>query len=666
MKQPAKAVEWILLALILLLAATLRLTRLDLIEFKFDEATTARSALRIAREGHLPALGMVSSQGPHNPPLTSYFLAPAFGFSRDPRLAAGWVAFLGVVAVGLTYWLGRRYFGWPVGALAALLFAASPWAAFYSRKVWAENLPALTLVFIIALLAAIVRRKPWALAGAFAAAAGLASLHLAGIAFFFILAVVMALFPRRLRLLPVLVGVALVVAILSPYLLHDARHDWQNLRAFAGLADQEASVDLQPLGMASMAIGGYHLQDLAGERYNDFLGRMIVDLRWLDVVEMALFWLGLFWLVWRVVRARLGPGPLPPEESARVVLLCWFAVPVVLLLRRSAPLNLHTFTLLYPVQHLVIALVLADAVVWAAGRLGGRVGRGLAIGVAILTALIVGWQVYVQQSLLSFVDSNDTPGGYGAPVKYALAASRSLEAIRHETGAGELVLLLAGADPRYDGEAAVFDVLLDPGRRLTDGRSALVLPASGAAYLVTPGAEAAGLLLEASAVAMAPALHTLTGSGEAYRFFCWGPGEVLPPHVIEGEDVRWASSATLLRYDWEGEARAGGSVRWTLVFRVEAQPPPGVDLHWFNHLVDTNGNRWGQTDGVGYPASEWRVGDTVMIWFDIAISPDAPPPPYYVRSGMYTYPEIANVPLLDPAGNPAGQFVELGPVGVPP
>ncbi|RLC61350.1 MAG: hypothetical protein DRI80_08915, partial [Chloroflexota bacterium] len=66
---------------ILLLAAGLRLTRLDLVEFKYDEATTARSALAIVREGRLPAMGMISSQGPRNPPLMSYVLALPFALS---------------------------------------------------------------------------------------------------------------------------------------------------------------------------------------------------------------------------------------------------------------------------------------------------------------------------------------------------------------------------------------------------------------------------------------------------------------------------------------------------------------------------------------------------------------------------------------------------------
>ena len=658
--------EWLILSLILLLAASLRLTRLDLIEFKFDEATTARSALAIARDGRLPVLGMISSMGPYNPPLMSYVLAFPFALSRDPRLAAGWVALLGVVAVGLTYWIGRTYFGQGVGQLAALLFAASPWAIFHSRKIWAQNLPALTLLFIAGILALVVRRKPWALTGALAAAGGLVSLHLGGLAFFFILAAVMLLFFRHVRPIPLLAGLALLALILSPYLVHDALHGWPNLRAFASLTQRESILDLQGPYFAALATGGYHLEDLAGEQHASFV-TTILDLRWLDRLEIALLWAGLASLVMRVGRAAMKDrGRLSPDASSRLVLLCWFGVPVTLLLRHGGPVHPHTLSLLYPVQHLAIALLLADAIEWGRGRWGSRAGQALTVGAAVLVLALVGWQVAFQEALMTFVDTHDTPGGYGAPIKDALAAVNRAEALRSGMNSVELAVLLPGADPRYDGQAAVFDVLLQPGRRLADGRGALVLPAQSTVYLAAPGAEPGIAMLAEIATEVGPTLPVRTGSDAAYRFFVRQPSATTPPHPWEGEPVRWASGVALLGYDWSGEPEPGGRVRWVLYLLVESEPPSGTDFHWFNHLLDDAGDRQGQTDGVGFPASEWCVGDTVAIWFDIDISPEAPPPPYFVRTGMYAYPDIVNISLLDVAGNEGGEFVELGPIGAEP
>jgi hypothetical protein len=62
---------------------------------------------------------------------------------------------------------------------------------------------------------------------------------------------------------------------------------------------------------------------------------------------------------------------------------------------------------------------------------------------------------------------------------------------------------------------------------------------------------------------------------------------------------------------------------------------------------------------VGWPASRWRPGDRVLVHYDLSIAGDTSPGPYVLRVGQYTYPEIANVPILDEAGEPAGDAVLL-------
>ncbi len=653
--------EWLILVSILVLAACLRLTRLDLVEFKYDEATTACNALTLHQEEHL-SLGLASSQGFHHPPLTNYVLALPLALSRDPRLAAGWLALLGVGAVGLTYWVGRSYFGRRVGALAALLFAISPWAIFYSRKIWAQNLPLVTLLFVAALLAWLVRRRAWALSAALAAAGVLMGLHLGGLAFGVILAVLALPFWRRLRPLPLLLGLVLALLILSPYLLHDARGGWANLRAFKAAGRTGPDFDPQALHLATLGIGGYHLEDLAGERHIDFVAS-ILDLRWLDRVEIWLFWLGLAWLVWRVGRQAWGRREqIGDDQTARWVLFCWFTVPVILLLGQTGLLHPHEFILLYPVQHLIIALFLVDVVDRGQSRAVKRTLGGMTV---LLVGALVAWQIYFGQALLSFVDTHDTPGGHGAPLKYALAAARQAERLQNQSPDAELILLLPGSDPRHDGKAAVFDVLLSPERRLVDGRQALVLPAWPALILADPQAEPAASQLSALAEQVAPALPVRAGRSDSYRFFYWRPAAVTPSHPWQGEPVRWASGATLLGYDWSGEPGPGGTLHWTLYWHVDTIPSVVGDIHWFNQLLDRAGRQWGQLDGAGLPTAEWRAGDTVLTWFDIPISPEAPNPPYFVRCGSYTYPDVVNVQLLDSAGNPAGEFVELGPVDEP-
>ncbi len=659
--------RYLLLVLILLLATGLRLTRLGLIEFKFDEATMARSALAVAREGRLPLVGMVSSQGPHNPPLMIYVLALPFAFSFDPRLAAGWTALLGVVAVGLTYWLGRRYFGWRVGVVAALLFAVNPWAVFQSRKIWAQNLPVLTLLFIVALLALVVGRRSWALVGALAAAGGLVSLHLGGLTFFFVLGAVGVLFWRRVRPAPALVGLVVLLLILSPYLIHNAHRGWPDLYAFARLGQAQASFNPRAFWMSSVVSSGWQISSLAGEQHRAFEAS-IFDLSWLDGAEMALFWIGLVWLGWRVGRRLVyKQRHLSRADEARVVLLIWFLVPVALLTRRS-PVHPHDFNLLYPVQHIIVALLTVDVADWI-GEWGLWVSRPGLSALVVFFVLLVIWQVYLQESLLTFVDRHETPGGYGAPLKYALSAAEQAQHLARMGGDSEIIALLPGDEPRHEGEAAVFDVLLQrESYRLIDGRKELVVPETSVTYLVHPQVESIALQLGGVADESARPLPLRGGSDASYRFFrrqSDADGLLRARSPGEGP-ARWSIGPVLLGYDWEGNARPGGTIRWMLIWRVDRTPPAGDAIHWFNHLLDEEGRRWGQKDHAAFPPSKWRAGDTVFSWFDLTVDPAAPDPPYTIHSGLYTYPDVTNIPLVDEAGNPIGVFVELGPIGATP
>jgi hypothetical protein len=540
--------------------------------------------------------------------------------------------------------------------MAAALFAASPWAVFFSRKLWAQNQPSLTLLFVAALTAWAARRRPWALTGALAAVAGLVGLHLGGLAFIFVLGVTVLIFHRRLRPLPLLVGLAAVLLLVGPYLLHDARHGWPNLRAFPDLARRESQVDLQAFSMAGMTVGGWHFWDLAGAAHEDLLAGL-PPLWALDLLETTAFWASLTWLaIWLIRWGIRKRGPLEGDAAARLVLLCWLVVPLLLQIRHAAPLGPHYFILLYPAPHVAIALAADDLWAWIKQR-RARLVVG-ATGVLLLVALIA-WQVWAFESLLTFVDTHDTQGGYGPPIHYAQEAVRQAEALVDETEGAELLLLLPGADPRYDGWAAVFDVLAGPDRRLVDGQEGLILPPSPAVYLALPGTEPAAETLAEVGGQVEFASPLRGGSEQRYRILLRHPAPVPLPHC---QSARWACGVELTGCAWSGEPRPGGTVRWTLHWRVTNRPPAGAGLHWFNHLVDSDGTRWGQQDGVGVPASTWRVGDTMLAWFEIPISTDAPPPPYFVRSGLYTYPDLSGVPLVDGAGEPMGDFVELGPL----
>ncbi len=100
--------EWVALALILLVAASLRLGAPGITEFKRDEGNLAQLALDMAHGRNLPLLGLSSSVNVPNPPISVYLFAVPFVFSDSPIPATLFVGALNVVAVGLAWALARR------------------------------------------------------------------------------------------------------------------------------------------------------------------------------------------------------------------------------------------------------------------------------------------------------------------------------------------------------------------------------------------------------------------------------------------------------------------------------------------------------------------------------------------------------------------------------
>ena len=221
----------LLLALILLLAAAVRFHRLDLAEFKGDQAANHALVMRTL-EGRPSLVGIPSSRGVENFALFIYILAIPALINSSPLFLTGAVAALVVAAVYVAYRLGSVCFGKTAGMVAAGLFAASPWAVLFSRSIWTQNLlpPFVALLFFFLVK---MRRKPkgWHPAVVLALLAVVIQLHFS--AFALLLAVPFVVrwgWEKKLRR-GWLVGAVIALCLLLPYFIHDAAGGFANVRA---------------------------------------------------------------------------------------------------------------------------------------------------------------------------------------------------------------------------------------------------------------------------------------------------------------------------------------------------------------------------------------------------------------------------------------------------
>lgn len=138
-----------LFLLISVLAAIFRVTNLDVIEFKADEAINLFLATRPLFGHPFPPGGTVSSIGLLNPPLLNYLLFPIALFTLDPKMISLFIGFLNSLAVGVFFLIIKRYYGVTTAFVAATLMAFSPWLILFSRKIWPQDL---LVVFLIPLI----------------------------------------------------------------------------------------------------------------------------------------------------------------------------------------------------------------------------------------------------------------------------------------------------------------------------------------------------------------------------------------------------------------------------------------------------------------------------------------------------------------------------------
>ncbi len=652
---------------IVLLAGYLRLGYLDLVEFKLDEVTHCRLALEVL-QGHLPVVGSTASVGIPKPAGMTYLLVLPLTLSRDPRIVTGFLALLNVAAVAGCFLLASRYFGLAVGLVSGLLFAVSPWAVLFSRKVFtADALPFFTMLLLATLFDTLVGQKERRLIPAFVWLACLLQVTFSTLVLVPVMALLLLVYRARVRWRPLLLGGLCFVLIFIPYLYRDFTQGFANLKALVDTSQQPAQFSLKAVQHALRIITGANLHSLAGTAFQEFLaGRL--PLGWLDGLEMLLLLCGVLYLateIWHDWRQRR--GGISSHTVGYSMLLIWTLVPVLINIRPSVALHPHYFVVLYPAPYIIIALLVVRVWQWGTTLKGRRaVAWSISVALVVLVVSIAVWQVYNVLYLYRFVDTHDTAWGHGVPVKYALRAADTLRRLAREAGNRQVVVLSKGDRPSQATVPAVFRFLLedDLSPRFVDARKAVVFTPStqDTIYCLAPEVNDTPAVewLERFAVPLPEETLPVRGGAQSYRFYLLPAGAVariIPEIASATEPVLLANGVTLLGHQALGEIGPGHTVR-LILWWIAPQGVEGVDYHFFNHLVDGESRRWGQEDGVGYRASAWQAGDLIVSWFDLQIAADAPPGPFWVRTGMYTYPDVATVPVVDAQGQPVSDAVQ--------
>jgi hypothetical protein len=647
--------------LVLLLAAYLRLNHLDWTEFKQDEANLSQIAYNMARTGVIPLHSIGSSTGVMNLPLGVWLLAIPYAVSGSPIVATAFLAGLNVLAVACCYALARAWFKpWSryyiLGALvAALLFATAPWAVLFSRKLWANNFfPLFVIGWAWTGWLTFVKRRPrWLIGHAALLGAGIL-LHY----YMLMLAPVSAMwfiaFIKRVSWRIALLAAIVFVLLFAPFLSVDAERGWPNITRFVALFQQPPVSDTSALNSAWLLSTGLEIHSLAGpQEFENF--RSLVP--WSDGMSWLVGLLAIAGLIIAAIDVlRAVPRRRWDDRSAVALLLVtWLIIPIIGQLSHRTPLYVHYFQIILPAPFVIVGYVVARATLTPALSLKRRGSASLVPALlAGVVAIIALAQAYQTIALQQFVASRPTPGAMSIPIGYYERIVQQAKEALQQTGGAEIIVNTRGSDPNSDEYPAIFNFLLTdvPHRFVDVGQPARPYPSASHIQIDYAPHESA-LLAEAGRDLIGEiTLRAGEQPGRVYR----SDGYSNPPCDVMATPSRWQNDVSLLSAQID-PVKPGTQAAIHLCLKIEQ--PATEEYHWTAQLWDKNGRRWAQVDDNGYPTRYWRAGDVITQDLLLDLPADLPAGDYLLRVGQYTWPEVKPVLVIDVAGNPQADAVEI-------
>lgn len=371
-----------------------------------DQTMIWRMARDAVTNGHLPATAGSTSIGSTFPPGTTYLMMIPAAFTADPFWGVVMQGILATVSVLLTYLFVRRYYGWPAGVIASLLYATSHRAVAYARYIWQPNLmPFFVIIYIWMLYRGVVERKKGWFIPAVMLAFFIIQLHFSALPLLAPLLVAMILAYSTLRWRDLLLGALGVVILFAPFLIWEIVVHFKDIITMLTASKGQAHLDKQVWQWYQLYISPY---DGPSPDPRSLLAPLHRAFGWLlPAMEVCLaggFVLAIAQVLWPGQELRQRSTSLPrwplawwkdllasPERCGLLVLLAWELVPLILYTRHSVPLFRHYIMFMLPGQFILIGFFLSRVIRWLQmyGRMV-RVGQGLVCAVVVMLVLCQG------------------------------------------------------------------------------------------------------------------------------------------------------------------------------------------------------------------------------------------------------------------------------------
>ncbi|HEY2596754.1 MAG TPA: hypothetical protein VGK33_22900, partial [Chloroflexota bacterium] len=573
----ALAAYWVAAIAIVVLTIFLRLWRLDLVQFRDDQAALLRLAEDMVRLGSVPLSGMTSSIGIPLAPSFEYLLAPIVAISRDPRVATGAIALANAAGVAGTLVLGWRWFSPLAGVVAGLVYATNPWAVFYARKVWSNDVLAPTAVVLMFCLdnAIVGGQVGWGVAAFPVFALGVEFHPSFGLLapLLVVLGVVMV---RRGRLKHVAIGLVLAALTAVPYLVYTLQTQASSLRTVGSTGVQPPQLDGAGPGDVLGLIGGWHNWTVEGLDSNVLLPLRLAAVP--GAIETVLLAIGIAAALMLVFRSRRAKDRLRAGG-----LLLWVLLPMLFTVWHPIPLYDYYYLFVLPAGALLVGLGIHKVADLAPSRGARRLLVGAALAATVVVASIQSVLVLRQLGYLT----NGYVVTYGPPLGAAEQTTGELLDLANQSGVRELSVEMDDVNDAAIGYLArpfIPQVEVAPRRRgpwNVDFDLPNQASTGSAPYALTAAPQ------------LTPAQSLNVSYDDGVRALSASTTRVVPP---------------------------GASVGMALTWTIDQHSPAPLSnrLLWEMALFDPSGREIRRVAGMTHDWAQLGDGEVVVSWFTVA------------------------------------------------
>lgn len=612
--------EQLLLALILLAGTWLRFQGLGAIEYNIDQAYPIWQALRTLDAGQWPLTGQGTSVLFDNPPLTGYLYLPVVALTRQPLAVYVFTIALNTLAIWLAWRALARLLDTRAALIATALLATNPWIIEDSRRTWVQALAPFFVVLIFWALTPVLTgqtRRPsrWLLI----ALGGLtlfAHTYLLAYALLAPVGLLIALNWRRVPKRALLVGTA-CFALFAAFYAAGLLRNWERTSARAeSFAAGQARLSDEALGHALRLVTGEGYADVrgmaapAGDAETRQALSRVVHVTWAMLIAIGA---GRALLAWRKNAASPPAAEHPLSRDRALILLTWFALPVLMMSYVSRSVHPFYLLLTIPAGHGLAAWAVRPAL----DRRGGIVL--VATGV-ILTGALNGLNAVRFAQASAAHPGEDLPGTLPLAEATALGA-RLRDAL--EPGMSILTPMPEWAPPTLAGKTGRTEEMSDFDR-------ALIVPPDGA-LLLTLARPPQTTVPPLYAISVASPLTFSDGSVVAL----W---RVTPEQLVIAHPADIPSDIQVSFAGWtlNGTLAAGQTATLDLFWRVDGLlPDRGI---WtfapYAHLLDGHGARVVVAEGAVISALDWVPGDLLVYRLPLSIPPDVQGP-FALQVGLF-------------------------------